>query len=82
MLIINTEISKERAMSSVSILIGHFFHLPFPVDVNILQQFKGKYTPEEYSFNWNTEYKMLKKKKIKRESRECTRMIMASPRFE
>lgn len=35
-LIINTEIKKERAEGSVSILIGHFFSACFPVSVNIL----------------------------------------------
>lgn len=70
MLIINTEIKKERAESSVSILIGHFFQLVFPVSVNILEQFKGKYTPEEYAFNRNPEHKCKKILKVRKEYRK------------
>lgn len=55
-LIINTEIQKERAESSVSILIGQFLQFVFLVIT--LHQFKGNVHLTNNSFNWNARCEM------------------------
>lgn len=57
-LIINTEIKKERAESSVSILMGLFFSACFPRQREHFAAVQRKCTPDQHSFNWNARCKM------------------------